>query len=196
MAVPIEYVNPPTAFTQAILDQSKDFIKLFWYRLAPETRRGYNTTIKSFDFFCKTQSITPWPASLQALEEWTTIKFCGSTTEYLRQVKPDTVSNYLSALRSYHVDCNLHIDAFDNPHLKRIIKGGKRLYPSIQKKRRLITHNILEKIANFAVNHTGPNFLDELNLDVVFKVAWAGFLRMREFTFYLSELKKRSFQIS
>ena len=109
-------------------------------------------------------------------------------------MKPDTASSYLSALRSYHVDRNLPSDAFDNPRLERIIKGGKKLYPSIRKERHPITHDILEKIANFAVNHTGPDSLDELNLDVAFKVAWAGFLRMGEFTYSLLDLKKRSFQ--
>lgn len=95
-------------------------------------------------------------------------------------MKPDTVRGYLSALRSYCVDRNLSIKAFDNPRLDRAIRGGKQLYLSIRKARLLITHPILEKIANFAANSAGLDHLDELNLDVAFKIAWAGFLRIRE----------------
>lgn len=68
----------------------------------------------------------------------------GSTAEYLGQVKPDTMLSYLSALRSYHVDRNLSIEAFDNPRLDRIIKGGKRLFLSIKRKRLPISHPFLQ----------------------------------------------------
>lgn len=78
--------------------------------------------------------------------------------------------------------------------MDRAIKGGKRLYPSTRKERLPITHSILEKIANFATHPTSSNYLDELNLDVAFKIAWAGFLQMEEFTYSLADLKKGNFQ--
>ena len=51
-----------------------------------------------------------------------------------------------------------------------------------------ITKDILEKItADEPVN------IDELNIDTVFKVAWAGFLCLEEITYMVTEFKKASF---
>lgn len=52
---------------------------------------------------------------------------------------------------------------------------------------------MLKKIANFAVNPTRPDSLDELNLDVAFKVAWAGFLRVREIHIFSFEFEEEKF---
>lgn len=54
-----------------------------------------------------------------------------------------------------------------------------------------ITKDVLEKIvANEPIN------IDKLNIDMAFKVAWAGFFRLREITYIDSKLKKVSFLLT
>ena len=48
--------------------------------------------------------------NLRAFERWGPF--------WLRQMKPDTIQDYLSALRSHHVDLRLNTDVFDSEHLK------------------------------------------------------------------------------
>lgn len=112
----------------------------------------------------------------------------GSTVPKQGQVKPKTMSSYLSALKCYHVDRHFSLETFDTPRIALIIKGGKRLFPKQRATRLPITKDILEKImADEPVN------IDELNIDTAFKVAWAGFLRLGEIMYTGTEFKKASF---
>lgn len=65
-----------------------------------------------------------------------------------------------------------------------IIKGGKRLFPSKKKNRQPITTEILEKIT-LEESLT----VTDLNIDIAFRVAWAGFMRLREITYTATEAK-------
>ena len=49
-----------------------------------------------------------------------------------------------------------------------------------------ITKDILDKITNHK-----PQSLQDLNIDTAFKVAWAGFSRMREFIYTKTKLRNR-----
>lgn len=98
------------------------------------------------------------------------------------------MSSYLSALKSYYIDRQLSLKAFDTPRIALIIKGGKKLFPKQKAKRLPITKDILEKITE-----NKPVDLNELNVDTAFKVRWAGFLRLGEITYTGTELKKASF---
>lgn len=131
----------------------------------------------------------PWPATSHMLEEWAANRVFGSSLPKQGQVKPDTVQNYLSGLKSYHIDCRLSLSGFDSPRMALIIKGGKRLFPSKKRNRRPITKDILEKITE-----DEPLTVDDLNADTAFKVAWAGFLRLGEITYTATEAKKASFK--
>lgn len=53
----------------------------------------------------------------------------GNTLAKQGQVQPDTVAGYLSAIKSYHIDRHLSLEAFHAPRLVWIRKGGKRLFP-------------------------------------------------------------------
>ncbi len=98
------------------------------------------------------------------------------------------METYLSALKSYHIDCHLSLEAFDTPRIALIIKGGKRLSPKKKATRLPIMKDILERLTE-----QEPMDLDQLNIDVEFKVAWAGFLRLGEIIYTSTDLKKASF---
>ncbi len=129
-----------------------------------------------------------WPAAVEMLEEWVAYRIYRSTIPKQGQVKPETISSYFSALKSYHIDRHLSLEAFDTPRIALIIKGGKRLFPKQKVTRLPITKNILEKITE-----NKPVNIDELNIDMAFKMTWAGFLRLGEITYIGTELKKASF---
>lgn len=82
------------------------------------------------------------------------------------QVKPETMSRNLSALKSYQINCHLSLEAFDTPRIALIIKGGKKLFPKEKTTRLPITKDVLEKITDYE-----PVDLDELNIDMAFRVA-------------------------
>lgn len=81
------------------------------------------------------------------------------------QVKPKTMSSYLSVLKSYHINCQFSLGSFDTPRIALIIKRGKRLFPKEKATRLPITKDILKKIPDYE-----PVDLDELNIDTAFRV--------------------------
>lgn len=123
------------------------------------------------------------------LEEWAANRIFGNTLPKQGQIKPETVASYLSALKSYHIDWRLSLKGFDDRRMTLIIKGRKRLFPSKKRNRLAITKDILEKITK-----NKPLTIEDLNVDKAFKVAWVGFVRMRELTYSASELKKETFK--
>lgn len=119
------------------------------------------------------------------LEEWVAYRIYGSMVPKQGQVKPEIMLRYLSAMKSYHIDCHFSLETFNTPLIALIIKGGKKLFLRQKAIRLPITKDIPEKItADEAVN------IDELNIDTAFKVALAGFLRLGEITYMGTELKK------
>ncbi len=129
-----------------------------------------------------------WPATKFLLEEWVAHRIFGSTLPKQGQVKPETMETYLSALKSYQIYRHLSLEAFDTPQIALIIKGGKRLFPKQKATRLTIKKHILERLTE-----QEPMDLDELNIDVAFKVAWAGFLSLGEIIYTSTDLKKASF---
>ena len=123
------------------------------------------------------------------LEEWTPNRIFGSILPKQGQLKPETVANYLSTLKSYYIDRRMSLKGFDDPCMGLIIKRGKRLFPSKKRNRLPITKDILEKITK-----DEPLMVEDLNVDMVFNVAWAGFMQIGELTYTAAELKKRLIQ--
>jgi hypothetical protein len=134
-----------------------------------------------------------WPASSDSLEEWAANRIYGSTLPKQGRIKPDTMTAYLAGVRSYHIDKKLSTQAFENPRLAWIIKGGKRLFHQTKAKRLPITKDILQKITNQKTTNHPTTIKDEANVDAAFKSAWAGFLRLGEITYTTAEAKKPSF---
>lgn len=98
------------------------------------------------------------------------------------------MSSYFSTLKSYHINRHLSLKAFDTPRIPLIIKGGQRHFPKQKATGLLITKDILEKITE-----NNPINVDKLNIDTVFKVAWADFLRLGKITYTSNKLKKALF---
>lgn len=188
LAGPLEFSSPPSEFLDSITNRSTLVKTLLWYGLSPKTRQSYNAAVDSYALFCAVRGIESWPASEPVLLEWIAGRIREGTAPKQGQVKPSTVQSYLSALRSHHVDHHLSIQAFSSPRIDRILCGARYLYPHIKKKRLPITKDILEKITSSV-----PVSIEELNIDTAFKVAWAGFLRMGEFTYTGAEAKANTF---
>jgi hypothetical protein len=130
--------------------------------------------------FAPSNKIKPWPASEESLGRWISIRASGTDSPLLGQGKPDTIQGYLSALRSRHVDLGLPTDVFDSEHLRRLLKGAKRLYNRPVLERRLITRDILSRLTSPSLPgpRTGISDINALNFDTAFKVAFAGFFRL------------------
>ena len=69
LAGPLEFDAPPTQFLNSIPHLSTAAKTLLWYGLVPDTRRGYNTAIRSYEFFCSSRGISLWPARTLSLIE-------------------------------------------------------------------------------------------------------------------------------
>lgn len=76
------------------------------------------------------------------------------------------IANYLSALRSYHIDRHISLEAFNKPQIAWIIKGEKRLFPRAKTPQLPITKNILKKITK-----PKSTIVNKLNIDTAFKEA-------------------------
>jgi hypothetical protein len=128
---------------------------------------------------------TPWPASSRALGEFATMRAIGGAG--IPKVKADTIQGNLSALRSIHVDRLLDTTVFDNPWLRRIVTGIRRVEPTEARKQAApITRSILRELTSKVVS---SGKIEDLNFDAAAKVAFAGFLRMGEFTVKNSQLR-------
>jgi hypothetical protein len=155
-----------------------------WHRLARETRQTYTSTQKVYESFCTIHGHTPWPASSKSLGEFIAMRATGGAG--VRQVKADTIQNNLAALRSIHVDRQLDVMVFDNPWLRQIIAGIRRVEPvAICKQATPITQSLLQDLTSPTLSSES---LEDINFDTAAKVAFAGFLRMGEFTIKTSQL--------
>lgn len=163
--------------------------RFIWAGLAFNTRKGYQTAIKSYVYFTKFKLINPtWPATASALEEWVALRLEGSTLSMQGQVKPDTMASYLSAIRLWHVDHEYSLAPFDTPKMKLLLQGGRYFYPSIKTTRLPITKDILTALTSIPIENS-----NDLNLDTAFKVAWAGFLRLGGITYTDTDRNSSSF---
>lgn len=69
-----------------------------------------------------------------------------------------------------------------------ITKSGKKLFSNIKQNHLLITKDILKKITD----NKALSVID-LNVNIVFKKAWAGFIKIKELTYTMAEAKKATF---
>ncbi|OKP14626.1 hypothetical protein PENSUB_12534 [Penicillium subrubescens] len=104
----------------------------------------------------------------------------------------------LSALRAYHIDNGLPDTIFDlhAKHFRRMVDGARRLQPPRRKRIRnpISRASIITLSSNISHLPTQPRRLSEaqkndLNLAVAARVAFAGFLRVGEFTYSAADLR-------
>lgn len=129
---------------------------------------------------CALLGISPFPVTLESLLAW--VSEMGE-----RHILPKSIKLYLSGVRSFQVDMGTtrkELEIFHHPTLERVIQGIRRLRGEPDVKERLpITRSILlDILATFNVQtQTGATF------HAAFCLAFAGFLRMGEFTWSLAD---------
>ena len=166
----------PSSFKANTASPSDNYAALLWAGLTPRTRKSYEPAVRSFEHFCRFQNQEPWPANESMLGQWVVIRTFGSSDHLMSQLKPATITSYLSALRSHHIDRRIDTTVFDSPHLLRLVQGARGLFPSRKRERLPVTRDILSKIT------PPPTSRNDYHIDAAFKLAFAGFLRMGEFT--------------
>lgn len=165
LAEPLVFDAPPESWMNSV--RGSNTVKaLIWAGLSPNTRRGYQTSIRSYIYWAAYTGETAWPATLDLLEEWAANRIMGSSIAKQGQVQPSTVASYLSAIRSWHVDHEYSLAPFETPRMKLLLQGGKSLFPATKAIRLPITKNILTIIIA-----SSPTTINELNIDTAFKVA-------------------------
>ena len=99
--------------------------------------------------------------------------------EEVQSNKVQTVKQYLSALRSKHIDKGLPVSVFSDPRITRILTGAQRTYGATPKRERLeITKDIVLKMLITIDTST----FNGLNVYASFCVAFSSFFRPGELT--------------
>lgn len=107
------------------------------------------------------------------LEEWTIYQIFSNTFFQQKKLKWDMLANYLSVLRSYYINWQISLKVFNKSQIAWIIKRRKYLFPKAKIPQLLITKDILKEIID-----TKPMNINKLNIDKIFKVTLARFLRL------------------
>ena len=150
--------------------------RLLWYGLAPSTRKTYTTATNSYTESWALFGKRAFPAQIGELTAW-----IGHLEG--RRLKPKTIKGYLAGLWSLCLDCTLdktELEVYSYPILQRIIAGLQRWYGERDThERRPITRNILL----WLISRFDQITFEGVNLHAAFCLAFAGFLRMGEFTY-------------
>ncbi len=163
--------------------------EFLWHGLDAGTRATYQSSQKSWEFYCAQVNVPAYPASLQQLGEWVSARASGAPiTGSTNRIKADTILMYLAAIRSVHTDRCINDSVFDSPWLKRIVAGIRRLQVHVKRQANPITIAQLDRMTTSAT----PT-INDLNFEAAAKTAFAGFLRAGEFTYTEKDLKRNSF---
>ena len=129
-------------------------------------------------------ALNPWPANEWILHHW--VAFMS-----ISRLKSKTIKAYVGALKSAHIDRDYSdLSAFSSPLLQRHIREIKRKYQEDgRRERKLITRDILLKLlAEFDTNTKWG-----ATMHAAFCLAFAGFLRVEEFTYKAGEQNEFDF---
>jgi hypothetical protein len=177
-----------------------------FYGLSEGTRKTYTSYQSSYETFCLARAQPPYPASLDTLAEWISLRAFGSGLPGQGPLKAESIKQALAAVRSVHVDRRLPTSVFQSEYLSRIQAGIRRLQGKEDKKKAApLSLRHLRQITSPAPEvdpETEPSVdpttctlssmeIDDLNTDTALKVAWAGFLRGGEVTCEASDLANR-----
>ncbi|KAI3244694.1 hypothetical protein CBS147309_9556 [Penicillium roqueforti] len=189
-------VEPPAWFSSRAPQLNAGHLKLLWSGLSANTRSVYHSVQRNYEKHCALQNLSAWPASKQSLTSWLTSRLLGNSNQ--KAVKPDTALADLAALRAYHIDNFLEDRLFDNKHFRRLIDGARRLNPITKVRvRKPISRDTITKLSAGLATlpsqslEMTANLLDDLNFATACRVAFAGFLRLGEFTYKTEDLGTR-----
>ena len=158
---------------------------MIWWGLAVKTRKLYTSALRSYEAHCQINTVfNPFPVTLQSLASW-----IGHLAK--RNISSNTIRTYVAGLRSFLVDSGRdNLDIFQHASIKRMIVGLRRLEGEGKKRNRLpITRDILLKLL------TRLDTTKELQAIVhaAYCLAFAGFLRIGEFTYSTADLQNPTF---
>ena len=161
---------------------------MLWYGLAPSTWKTYTTATNSYTKYCSLFEKRAFPAQVRGLRAW-----IGHLGE--RKLKSKTTKGYLAGLRLICLDCILdrtELEVYSHPILQKIIAGVQRLHgEGDTRKLRPITCDILLQL----ISRFDQTTLEGANIYSAFCLAFAGFLRMGEFTYNNVECGFRSWNL-
>jgi integrase len=150
--------------------------RYLWYGLATKTRSSYETAKNSYTAFCASRRINQaFPANVSSLTSWV-----ANLAD--RGLAVTTVKAYLAGLRSAHVDFGFIAfdDSFYHPMLQRVVDGVRKFRGDADSKERLpITRDLLVRILRRFDTNTQFGAI----MHAAFSLAFAGFLRVGEFTY-------------
>ncbi len=166
---------------------SRQTARILYWGLAAKTRDGYGTAPRSYIQECALLGVSrPFQASLLSLSEW-----IGALSD--RPILSTIIKSYLSGVRSAQLDMwstMEEIEVFSHPTLQRLIAGIKLLRGEAgTKERRPITRPLLFQI----VGQFDQKTLEGATLHAAFTLAFAAFLRIREFTWTAADFRDPNF---
>jgi integrase len=135
-----------------------------------------NSAVKQYREFCTPRGLPDFPITQKSI------------LAFISHIAPtktsDTVKQIISSLKSYQVDCGYDNSVFDNDtQVQRILRGvaivngaKNNLKPKLV--REPITHDLLKRM----VQHCDDSF-DGMTMRAAMCVAFAGFLRVGDFTY-------------
>jgi hypothetical protein len=158
---------------------------MLWNGLAQGTRTVYTTAVKAYVLLCRLRLLDPWPATEESLIAYACTRAQGCSLLNLNSLAPKTISNHVSALRSYHVDHGLSCAVFESERLRRVLQGITACFNEPKARlRHPLTKDILRAMLRTRVAYpSGHAQIDDLNFRTALKVGYAGFLRLGEITF-------------
>ena len=202
----IPFLTPPVEWSSHIHGVSDLARKFLYYGLAPSTRKTYSSYQRSYENFCLGRTIQPYPARVEILVKWISVRAFGSADEGQGPLKADSLAQALSAVKSVHIDRRLPLSAFNSEFISRTLAGIRRLQGKADKKKaEPLSMAQLEQITSPGPEipkilddnewsedpgdcALSPKRINELNADAALKLAFVGFFRTKEITYENSDL--------
>ena len=140
--------------------------------LSESTRNGYEDAVKNYEFFARSNGHPPpFPATVRSITAW--------LAHLVRSVKVDTANHYLTGVRNYHLENGL--PPIDDPIIRKVIKGAKKVYDQGPKRERLpLTQDLIVKVSDEIRKNLYP--FDNVNIHAALCLGFTAFLRAEEFT--------------
>lgn len=153
-----------------------------WRGLAQSTRRNYETPRRRFIAFCALAGFRhPTGSCLPATERW----LIEWITSLAGRIKVKTIKLYLCGLKSHHIDLGFSINGYLDDRLERVTRGIKREHAEPGRRERSpLTRDLLLRILRQLRQPSYRNY----TLKAAFTLAFAGFLRVGEFTYQQADL--------
>ena len=168
----------------------------------------YRSYQKSYENFCFSDGVQPFPATKLQLVEWAALRASGSSDPAQGRLKAESIQQGLSAIRAVHVSRFLPTTVFESPEIKLVMAGIRRTQSKREKKKaRPLSQRQLQQITSPASepqhddwehvpDEPAPCMLsnkevDNLNWETAIKLAFAGFLRTAELTYEAKDLDNK-----